>query len=163
MGVFIIFFLVHAGWAFQRFKDRDILPLLSGSVTRDEFLSYHLKEYEVMRQTNRILNPQKDKILFVFLGHRGYYSNIPYTYDFHDPGLSWRRWLDKAQTVEDLRAQIRQEGISHLMFPWYFLNRSIDEGMAIVEPEKKALLKQFFHKNQETLIERNNVRLTRIK
>ncbi|NLA74057.1 MAG: hypothetical protein GX846_01025, partial [Deltaproteobacteria bacterium] len=80
----ILLFVISLGLNFiymtGLFKDVRPVSYIMGSVTRDEYISRYVPEYPALQFTNKNL-PHDSKILFVYLGRRGYYCDRDYVTD----------------------------------------------------------------------------------
>jgi len=157
-----LFLGLNGWWVTKRLSHLGVLSYLTGSVSRTQFLESRLGEYPLEQFANHHLKPNH-KILFVFLGHRGYYSAIPYTYDFHDPGRSWRRWLKRARTPEELQGLIRAEGISHLMIHRKFFEAGFGSAnVFLLDDSGRRVLAEYIEKHLTLLAERGSFQLLQI-
>lgn len=67
---------LNAAYMAQRFEKDNPLAYLGGQLSRDEYIQHYRPEYASIQYANRHLTKQ-DKILGLYLGNRGYYSDIP--------------------------------------------------------------------------------------
>ncbi|MFO8053854.1 MAG: glycosyltransferase family 39 protein, partial [Bacteroidales bacterium] len=67
---------LNAFYMADRFKKDQPLAYLTGKVTRDEYIRAYRPEYASYKYANQNLS-QNDKIFGLYIGNRGYYSDIP--------------------------------------------------------------------------------------
>lgn len=156
-GVLVIGILFQGYLAWEGFRTEKPLSVLLGQVSRADYLQERLPEYGVQRFASDHLT-QNDRILFVLLGHRGYYCDIPYQYDFHDPGRSWRRWLEGNPDLESLKSRIQEEGITHIMLHRTLLESAIHQGF-MLEREQVNTLEGFLRSPGTLLYQKAGVEL----
>lgn len=145
---------------FSRFGSEATREYLFGEMGRKEYLRHQLPEYPVQEFANAHLS-SKDKILFVYLGFRGYYCDIPYTYDFHDDLRTFRRWLVGAKSNKTISDQAKMEGINYLMLHRGFLKQAL-EGDFDQKRFDTNLLKEFFEKDTEIVFSQGPIDLVAI-
>lgn len=141
----VVMLAVHTFWGVQRAQRLRLWDYLGGQLGRGEYLARRLPEYRAQSFANARLDPASAKILFVLLGDRGYYSDIPYVYDFYDPGQSWRRWLRGNPDEATLTAAIHSEGITHLMIQRELFQESLKDGFLLRAGEAKRLQEFLAH------------------
>jgi hypothetical protein len=111
----------------------DPFAYLSGQVDRDAYIVRHRPEYGVIKYANNHL-PEGVKILAVFLGRRGYYSEHDMIFDFSFASKSVKVTSDPNQ----LYRQFDQRGITHLMIRTDLFNQWLDSGV-FNDTQRKAL------------------------
>ena len=83
---------------------------LSGSISRNHYIEKFRPEYAAMRHANNFLSPEA-KILSLFIGNRGYYSDREMLFDinlFHSA-------VQKSDSAEELHTHLVNLGITHLL------------------------------------------------
>jgi len=102
--------MLNAAYLIGQFSEVDPLAYISGRVDRDTYIARHRPEYGVIKYANDHL-PKESKILAVFLGRRGYYSERDMIFDFSFASKSVKLTSD----LDRLSIQFDQRGITHLM------------------------------------------------
>lgn len=95
---------------------RTVSPVayLLGRESRGAYLSRMLPEYPAIQYINRVL-PETAKIYFLFIGRRVYYCERAYFHDWADHPGFLLRLIRGAQRGENIKAGLRQKGITHLL------------------------------------------------
>jgi len=99
--------------AYLKEQYRYVQPLyyLSGNVSRYEYISKYRFEYPAMRYINENL-PSDSKILFFFMGKRGYYCDREYVPESQSQLL---RFIQEGKTPEDIFNEYRSMKATHLL------------------------------------------------
>jgi hypothetical protein len=98
--------------------DLDHLKFISGASSRAQFVS-QLFYNEPIDFINRNVPPQ-DGVLSIG-GEMCYYMRPPYVSDGSWEGTEWRRLLVRNSSLESLHTDLKNQGISHVLFArWYF-------------------------------------------
>ena len=88
----------------------DPFSYLKGELSRDEYIDKYVPEYPVIRYINEKL-PQNAKILFIFLGKRGYYCDKKYRLD---SGLFYEI-IKSSDSPEQVLSELKNKGITHFL------------------------------------------------
>jgi len=130
---------------------RDIAPFsyLGGRVTRDEYIERYRSEFPTMRYINENLPPEA-RILFLFMGNRGYYCDREYIFDMNNNRSMLKSLVAASHSTEDLLLQIQGRGITHLLIHYPIFDRWVkdEDNFTIRERE---LLAQFFKRHVKLL------------
>ncbi len=114
-ALLLIFFVwSHGGYILEEFEYIKPFSYLSGKVSKDEYVSSYLYEYPAFQYINEHLSPNA-KILFFYIGKRGYYCQREY---FPDEGRNIKLLYGLINTVSspwELRDEFLKIGITHLM------------------------------------------------
>jgi hypothetical protein len=96
----------------------DHLKFISGASSRAQFLSQFFYN-EPIDFINRNLPPEAG--LLSIGGEMCYYLRRPYISDGTWDGTEWRRLLVRNASFESLHTDLKNQGISHILFArWYF-------------------------------------------
>jgi len=153
IGLAIIFFILsfalwlNAGYVLHQYKYVNPFNYLDGTLARDEYIEKYRFEYPTLRYINKNL-PQDTRILFFFLGNRGYYCNREYIFDMNNNRSMLRQFLKMSDSTEDLLLRLKRMEITHLLISYDLFNRWTKNNFTIKERE---LLKRFFEKHVELL------------
>ncbi len=108
----------------DQFNKVDPLPFISGKISRGAYIERYRPEYRLIQHINQNL-AESSKILFLFIGNRGYYSDRDVFF-----GQGWlEKQLQKAGSLNDLKRGLRNSGVTHLLVRLDLLNWWIQEGL----------------------------------
>jgi hypothetical protein len=153
IGLAIIFVILsfalwlNANYVLHQYKYVNPFNYLDGTLTRDAYIEKYRFEYPTMRYINKNL-PEDSKILFIFLGNRGYYCNREYIFDMNNNRSILRQFLLKSDSTEDLLLRLKEMDITHLLISYDIFNRWTKNSFTIKE---QKLLKRFFDKHVKLL------------
>ncbi len=88
--------------------------ILTGRETREAFLERHWPETTVLRHINRNLSPDV-RILFTFMGGRGYYSDRDYLLAETGEGNTLQDLAVGSLDGQELKQRLGKMGITHLL------------------------------------------------
>jgi hypothetical protein len=122
---------------------------LSGALSRDQYIERYRKEYPVLRYINKELET-KAKILFVFMGQRGYYCDREYVFDMAFNRSMLRQFVKRSQKPEEILQGLKANGITHMLICYDIFERWVrDEANFTIREQE--LLKGFFREHVELL------------
>jgi hypothetical protein len=153
IGLAIIFVILsfalwlNASYVLHQYKYVNPFNYLDGTLTRDEYIEKYRFEYPTLRYINKNL-PEDTRILFIFLGNRGYYCNREYIFDMNNNRSMLRQFLKMSDSAEDLLLRLKRMEITHLLISYDIFNRWEKNSFTIKEQE---LLKRFFEKHVRLL------------
>ena len=130
----------HYLWT--QFNVVDPFGYLTGKVSRDEYITRYRPEYPVMQYANQNL-PADARILFVFVGKRGYYCDRTYVLDGAGSSGLLMKIVSRSDTPEEIASTLRGSGVTHMMFQSDIFNRWVNED---VSGEKRGLFKVFLRR-----------------
>jgi hypothetical protein len=110
---------LNGDYLYSQFEEVRPFSYLNGSVSREEYISNYCFEYPALKYMNESLGTDA-RVLFVFLGDRGYYCDRDYVLD--NGALS--RIVKRASDSKEVLLGLRQMGITHLLIrydifdPW---------------------------------------------
>jgi hypothetical protein len=139
----------NAGYLVSQFKSVNPIPLITGKVSRDEYIAQYVPEYPALKFINQHVN-ENAKILFIYTGKRGYYCDRDYLLD-NDMGIL-KQAIMKAEMPEDISAALKQHGITHILVGYRLFAEWMNNNFT---DEKRALTQIFFKKNLELLFGEN--------
>lgn len=119
-----------------QFSVVDPFTYISGQVDRDTYIARHRPEYGVIKYANNHL-PKESRILAVFMGRRGYYSEREMIFDFSFASKSVKVTSD----LDRLYRQFEERGITHLMIRNDLFNQWINSGA--LSDTQRGTLKEF--------------------
>jgi len=147
-GSLITLFTINFMYIFKQFYNVDPLPYITRKISRDAYIQRFRPEYTAIKFANQNI-PDNAKILGVFLGNRGYYSDreIVFAYNKYI-----RDVLKGKDSDTDLLISLKNNGITHLLIRYDLFNKWITFNFNELE---KQILNNFFHKNAVLLFDRN--------
>ncbi len=102
--------LLNAIYVAEQFRRVKPFDYLSGVLSRDDYIRRYVPEYPVLNYVNAKLPPDA-KLLFIFIGKRGYYCDRDYV-----PGTGWLYETVKRATSPDaVLARLGSLEITHLL------------------------------------------------
>jgi hypothetical protein len=139
--------LYNTKYILEQFKHIDPLSYLRGEVSRNEYISKYRPEYPAMQYINGNL-PADAKVLFLFVGGRGYFCDRDYILG---EGML-AQFVRRARTPEEMSMELRSTGVSHLLIFHPLFERWVKDNF---REEKQNLLKKFFENYVQFLFFRN--------
>lgn len=127
----------------------DPLGYLSGNVSRDEYIGKFRSEYPAMRYINENL-PADARVLFMFLGNRGYYCDRQYVLDMQRNRSTFRQLVKASSDPQTIFLGLKDMGITHILIhydifdEWCRTNFSMEEREVIRAFFKKYMRLLFF-------------------
>lgn len=131
---------------------------LTGALTRDEYISKYRPEYPAMQYVNKNL-PLESRLLFIFLGKRGYYCDRDYIPD--TPGQVNRLYqlMKNSNSPDEVWRDFEKMGVTHLIIQIGIFNGWVND---LFDVEKRKLVKGFFTKHVNLLYEENGIGVFRL-
>jgi len=125
----IIFSLwLNTHYILTQYRYVDPFSYLSGTIIRDQYIEKYRREYPVLRYINKELDT-KAKILFVFMGQRGYYCEREYVLDMVSSRSMLRKFVKRSQKPEELLQALKRNGITHMLICYDIFDRWVRDGL----------------------------------
>jgi len=141
--VTLAFFLtLNAYYVVGQFRYVDPFNYLSGALSRDEYISKYRFEYPAMQYINKNLSSEA-KILFIFLGKRGYYCDRKYVFDMNNNRSMLRQLVKSSDKPEKILSGLKEMGITHLLINYDIFDRWVKTNLT---NKDQKLLEAFFKK-----------------
>jgi len=115
--VALVLFCLNIGYLFQQYRIVDPLSFIQNRISRDDYIEKYRPEYAAIQFANKRLT-EDAKVLAIFLGNRGYYSDREMIFDF---GL-FKNSVHKAVSAEHLTQILKEGGITHLIVRYDLFN-----------------------------------------
>ena len=153
IGRAVIFLIIMSSlvpnvrYVFSQYKYVRPFEYLNGTLQRDEYIEKFRKEYSAMRYINEKL-PQDARVLFFYLGNRGYYCDRDYVFDMQKRVSTFWEIVKKSKSPEDILVELKNQGITHLLIRNDIFERWVKTDF---EDKDRDLVGQFF-KNYVQLI-----------
>ncbi len=156
-GILLLLFFLSLNVSYLLSQYRYVRPLayLSGAWTRAEYISRYRPEYPAMEYINQNL-PTDARILFVFMGGRGYYCHRTYIFDFANNQSKLATLARTASGPGQIHAGLKKMGITHLLMGDRLLQSWVAEAFS---PQAAARLDRFFRHYTRWLFHQNGVSL----
>jgi len=161
LGSLLAFILVAAVlvpngiYAIERFQRLKPWGYISGNHSRDDYIERHRPEYAAFQYINRYL-PSQTKILFMFMGKRGYYCNRPYILDMRGNRSTFGQIVSNAETPGEIYAALHIRGITHLLLNHKIFFRWLTESF---NDSDLLLLDRFFKDYTTSIFSKHGYRL----
>lgn len=133
---------LNAHYVAGQFEEVKPFSYILGKVDRDQYISEYRREYPALQYANRHV-PRNAKILFVFLGKRGYYCDRDYVPDTVGQVRSLYNTIRTAKGPQDIWASLRERGITHLIVDLPIFDKWL-RGLFDAEAQDRA--REFFKK-----------------
>ena len=139
------------------YKSVDPIPYVTGKVSRDEYIAKYVPEYPALRYINSNLDGRA-RILFIYTGKRGYYSNRDYLID--DSMSIMKGLIDRAEGPEDISEGLKKRGITHLLVGYKLFGEWMLNNFS---EEKQAVTQTFFKEHMDFLYGGNGFGVSALK
>ena len=133
-------FWLNACYILDQYKYVDPFSYLDGSLSRDEYISRYRFEYPAMRYINENL-PADARILFIYLGNRGYYCDREYVFDMNKNRSTLGQLVKMSDKPEKIVGGLKEMGITHLLINYDIFNKWVKDNFTTKE---RVLLGKFF-------------------
>jgi hypothetical protein len=137
--------LILVGW-----KNAEPLTYLLGRQTREQYLAKHIPAFPIYQAMNRTLS-DKDIALFVYMRNLGYLCEKKFISDSLFEAHTLKTILTRDASVEGIARQMRQRGITYLMFD----NDFVFGNNPAFAPDQLDALKHFLN-SRAKLVEGKN-------
>ncbi|UCE18354.1 MAG: glycosyltransferase family 39 protein [Gemmatimonadota bacterium] len=132
---------------------------LQGSIGRDEYIARYRSEYPALMYVNTHL-PQDSRILFLFVGKRGYYCDRNYVFDMDLYRESLLGDIVRgSKSPETVQQGLKRLGITHLLFNYDIFK---DWAQTVFSDNEQQLLRDFFNTYGEVLFDERGYGLVRV-
>ena len=149
---------INALYVIDQFRSVAPFSYLTGAVTRDEYITRYRPEYPVMQYVNQNL-PSESRLLFIFLGKRGYYCDRDYIPDTVGQ-VKRLYWLIKnSNNSHQVWLELKKMGVTHLIVQIGVFNGWVND---LFDIEKRKFVREFFTKHVSLLYSENGVGVFRL-
>jgi len=133
----LIFLMLNFHYILNQYRWVEPVRYLKGELKRDAYIEKFRPEYAVIKYANKHLSSDA-KILGVFLGNRGYYSDREMRFDY-DPFI--KNYFKQKYLDEVILDNFKKNGITHLLIRFSSFNNWVRNNFD--DSEKQRLI-QFF-------------------
>jgi len=138
---------LNAYYIVTQYKYVRPVEYLNGSLTRHEYIEIFRKEYPAMRYINKNLPPDA-RVLFIYLGNRGYYCDRDYVFDMQKGVSTLWEIVKKSNSPEEVLTELRKMGVTHLLIRYDIFDRWVKNDF---EDRERTIVSQFFKKYVKSL------------
>jgi len=150
--------LINAQYVIGQFKYVSPLGYLRGEVSRDQYIERYRPEYPVMQYINKKL-PANAKILFVFMGNRGYYCDRCYIFDMVQNKSLLAGCLRSTGNSRLMARELKGKGITHILMNTAIFSRWTRKTF---DAQEMKILKELFKLYTKVLCSHNGYVLFRL-
>ncbi len=150
---------LNANYIFDQYREVRPFHYLGGRLTRDEYIETYRPEYPVMQYINTNLPPDV-RILFIFMGNRGYYCEREYIFDMSKNKSMFQQFVKLSTTTEELLLRLQSLGITHLLVYYDIFDRWMKDAFTV---EEQGFLKRFFQIHVKHLYVKNGYGISRLE
>ncbi|MFZ2632136.1 MAG: glycosyltransferase family 39 protein [Desulfosalsimonadaceae bacterium] len=136
-GIVVVMLGLNLKYMVERYNYVQPMKYLSGEVSRNEYIQKFRPEYASMQYANQNLS-KNDRILGIYIGNRGYYSDIDIVFSID----LLQKLAAKAEIPEQISTDLSKRGITHLLVNFEMFNSWANK----YSPHEKQILKGFFEK-----------------
>jgi len=142
---------INAWYIVGQFRYVRPFDYLTKKVSREAYIERYRPEYPVIRFINRNL-PSSAKILFVFMGNRGYYCDRSYVFDMEWNKSTVEQILKKEHSARALKEELQKNGFTHILVNIPIFYQWTTKSF---EPGDKLALRKFFSKYAKHIYYKN--------
>lgn len=155
--VFMTFLVsLNAIYIIGMFKIVKPMSYIDGRVGRDEYIEKYRPEYSAIKYANKNL-PDNAKILCIFLGNRGYYSDREMVFDINQN--LFRKTVKSANSPGDILLDLNERRITHLFVRYDLFNTWSNNNF---DDKEKEMLGKFFKEQVTSLFSKGGYGLFRL-
>lgn len=135
LTIILVMLGLNASWFVDRFKRDQPLAYISGKITREEYIQHFRHEYAALQYANKNLN-KNSKIFGLYLGNRGYYSDLHIEFSL----IQFQKSASVAQKGSDIAKSLYEQGFTHLLINQSLFNYWVQK----YSIHERLMLKDFF-------------------
>jgi 4-amino-4-deoxy-L-arabinose transferase-like glycosyltransferase len=153
-SIVIAMLSLNAAYIADRFKKDQPLAYITGKATRDQYIQAFRPEYASFQYANKHLT-QKDKIFGLYIGNRGYYSDIPIHFDIE----MLQDIAAKVGSGKKIAEKLHEKGFTHIIVNFSLFNYWVQKyGL-----HEKKMLKEFFDTHTQKVFSKDGYGLLKIR
>lgn len=139
----------------DQFRKVEPLGFITGRVGRDEYIEKYRPEYAAIKYANQKITADA-KILGVYLGNRGYYSERELIFDYNK--FLWNR-LNQKSSAKKIFSEIQNAGITHMIIRYDLFENRIKNNYT---EDQRRTLDNFFRNHLELLFSKGGYGLFKV-
>ncbi|MBW2094969.1 MAG: glycosyltransferase family 39 protein [Deltaproteobacteria bacterium] len=142
---------LNARYVYGQFGYVKPLTYLFGNISRDGYIEKYRPEFPAMKYINGHL-PLDAKILFVFIGNRGYYCDRKYVFDMQGNRSRIARLLKSAHSARAVWEGLKRDGITHVLINMGLFAKWASQSFRASDLTQ---MKSFFNEHMHLLYHKN--------
>ena len=146
---------LNASYILKQFRHVDPFSYISGRMSRDTYIAKYRPEYSIYQYINRHL-PNNVKILGLFLGNRGYYSERDLIFGVNE----FQKLVNRAESEKEILNELRDEGLIYLIIRFDLFNQWTNKQF---DDRKKEMLKIFFDEHVKQILAKDGYGLFKLR
>jgi len=150
---------LNAIYIYSQFEYVKPFSYISGNVNRDDYIEKYRPEYAAMKYINGHL-PMDSKILFVFIGNRGYYCDRRYRFDMEGNRSQFEALLKSSHDPKAVWESLKREGITHVLINIGIFHRWASQSFSALDLTQ---VRSFFNGYLHLLYHKNGYGVFKIK
>jgi len=133
-------FWLNASYILNQYKYVDPFSYLNGTLSRDQYIDKYRLEYPAMRYINENV-PHDARILFIYIGNRGYYCDREYIFDMNHNRSTLRQLVKGSTDPETILLGLKGMGITHLLIRYDIFDKWVKTNFI---SKDRDVMKAFF-------------------
>jgi 4-amino-4-deoxy-L-arabinose transferase-like glycosyltransferase len=130
---------LNGGYLVNLYRYVSPFECLSGEISMDDYISRYRGEYRAMLFMNENL-PEDARVLFLFIGNRGYYCDREYIYDMQGARSTFEELVNRSMNASEVSRELGLRGITHMLVDVGVFERWAGEKF---DSEKIGLIQNF--------------------
>jgi len=153
--ILFFFFCQNAWYLVQQFRLVEPIRYLTENVGRDEYIERYRPEYAAIKFANQNI-PSDAKILGVFLGNRGYYSERELIFDYNK--YLWNL-LNQNGSAQQISSNLKKAGITYMIIRYDLFENWINNQY---NENQRRILDDFFKNHMKLLFSKGGYGLFKV-
>ncbi len=148
--VFVSGLLFNGIIVFKEWLNRNPLPILIGTQSKDNYLESRISAYPIYKEINSRLSDNEQAML-VYLRNYGFLCDKKFFSDTFFEGFTLKKMLQDNPTPELLLKRWKKRGLTHLAFDFKF----IFGNDSVLKPQEREALKNYLNLRGRLIFEKN--------
>jgi hypothetical protein len=154
LTVMVICFAPNVFYLAKQFEIVMPYQYLSSKISRDQYIEKFRPEYGVIHYANEFL-PLNARILSLFIGKRGYYSNRKMVFDID----VLQSAIQRSDSVEAVRKKLTQQGLTHILIQFDMFKNWCQSNL---DGADKQMVDKLFGRKESLIVAKNGYMLFRL-
>jgi hypothetical protein len=143
----LVFFSYNAIYILEQFRIIKPLQYVNGTLSRDQYIEKFRPEYAAIHHVNTFLSTDA-RILSLFIGKRGYYSDREMSFDIN----LFKTAIRKSASPKEMHSNLIDVGFTHLLIRFDMFNNWCNHNL---DQKEKQMVIGFLSFRNSLLIEKN--------